>query len=72
MAIAVPRELPAAEPKYKVPRAALESRLRIFWLNLARVRQLCHSLFGYDPEVWDMDQSPFHMNEAGLTEHIVC
>ncbi len=51
--------------KYKVPKAVLEQRLEIGWLNLARVRTLCIDIHGYDPEMENWDQSPFHNNEVG-------
>lgn len=52
--------------KYKVPKKVLEDRLLIFWTNIARIRQLAVSILGYDLDVINMDQSPFHMNEAGF------
>ena len=51
--------------KFKVPKHVLDSRLRIFWANLARVRALAQGVLGYDLTVVNMDQSPFHMNESG-------
>jgi hypothetical protein len=51
--------------KFKVPKHVLESRLSIFWANLARVRALASLLFGYELEAMNIDQTPYHMNEAG-------
>ena len=51
--------------KYKVHKNVLGDRLQIFWRNLVRVRHLAVQLLGYDLDVINMDQSPFHMNEAG-------
>jgi hypothetical protein len=51
--------------KYKVPKAVLEQRLEIEWLNLSRIRALCVKVHGYDPEMENWDQSPFHNNEVG-------
>ena len=51
--------------RYKVPRPVLAERLEIWWTNLLRVRQLILCEFGYDPEMQNFDQSPFHRNEAG-------
>ena len=34
-------------------------------LNVARVRSLCLAVHGYDPEIENWDQSPFHHNESG-------
>ena len=55
----------APNRKYKVPKWLLEERLIIWWLNLARVRALCICVFGYDPEMENWDQTPFHRNEVG-------
>ena len=55
----------APNRKFKVSKAILEERLIIWWLNLARVRALCLAVFGYDPEMENWDQSPFHHNEIG-------
>jgi hypothetical protein len=51
--------------KYAVPRKVLEQRLSIFWTNLIRVRHLAQLVLGYDLEMFNLDQSPFHMNESG-------
>ena len=57
--------LRAPNRKFKVPKNLLAERLRIWWLNLARVRALCIELHGYDPAQENWDQSPFHLNEIG-------
>ena len=51
--------------KYKVSKAIMADRLEIGWLNVARVRALCLKVHGYDPEIENWDQSPFHHNESG-------
>ena len=51
--------------RFKVARHVLAERLEIFWINLFRVRKLCLLCWGYDPEMQNFDQSPFHRNEAG-------
>ena len=51
--------------KWKVARHILSERLRITWENVYRVRAMAVQLLGYDPELDNLDQSPFHMNEAG-------
>ena len=51
--------------KWSVPRAVLKERLRITWLNVIRVRTLFLATAGHDLPLWNFDQSPFHMNEAG-------
>jgi hypothetical protein len=54
-----------ANRKYKVPKAVMEERLEIAWCNGARVRALCFAVHGYEPEMENWDQSPFHGNESG-------
>ena len=49
----------------QVPRPVLQERLRVMWCNIIRVRRLAVLLLGYDPAVDNVDQSPFHMSEAG-------
>jgi hypothetical protein len=51
--------------KWKAPRSVLMERLRITWLNVIRVRALALATAGQDLPMWNFDQSPFHMNEAG-------
>ena len=51
--------------KYKVARWVLAERLVIFWLSVSKVRKLILLHFRYDPDCSNVDQSPFHMNEAG-------
>ena len=51
--------------KYKVPKAVMAERLEVGWCNVARVRALCLATLGYDPEIENWDQSPFHNNESG-------
>ena len=54
--------------KFKVPRVVLAERLSIFWVVVSTVRKLVMLHHGYDPEMRNVDQSPFHMNEAGSCE----
>ena len=51
--------------KFKVPRTKLAERLKIFWIVAAKLRKLISLTFGYDPQFRNLDQSPFHGNEAG-------
>ena len=51
--------------KWKVARHVLAERLRITWENTCRVRALAQEVLGYDLDFDNLDQSPFHMNEAG-------
>ena len=51
--------------KWKVARHVLAERLRIAWENTYRVRALAVEVLGYDLDLDNLDQSPFHMNEAG-------
>ena len=55
----------APNRKYNVPKQVLEEHLVIGWCNLVRVRTLCEDCHGYDPEMENWDQSPFHRNEVG-------
>ena len=51
--------------KYKVPLDVLEERCEIGWLNVFRVRAACEAIHGYDMEIENFDQSPYHNNETG-------
>ena len=50
---------------YKVEKPVLYERLEIDWLNDARIRKLCILEHGYDPDIENWDQSPYHDNEVG-------
>jgi hypothetical protein len=54
--------------KYKVPKWVMGERLEIAWKNIARIRALCHMCHGYDPQMENWDQSPFHNNETGSAD----
>ena len=54
-----------ANRRYKIPKAILAERLCIWWLTLNMLRALCEAIFGYDLEMENFDQSPFHNNEVG-------
>ena len=51
-----------------MPRVVLAERLKIFWLVTAKLRKLVQLTFGYEPNMRNVDQSPFHGNEAGSAE----
>ena len=51
--------------KYKAPKKSMAERLQIGWTNVARVRAACLAIHGYDPELENLDQSPFHNNDTG-------
>ena len=51
--------------KYKVPMVVLQERLVIFWTSLARLRAFVQLTKGHDPHMDNIDQSPYHRNEAG-------
>ena len=51
--------------KFKVPKLVLETQLRIFFCNVIRVRIMAMLIFGFELDFLSMDQSPYHMNEAG-------
>ena len=51
---------------WKCPRHVVKERLRIGWLNVARIRAAIAACFGgHDPSIENWDQSPFHHNESG-------
>ena len=54
-----------ANRRYKLPKRILEERLEIYWINLHRLRALAVECLGYDLEMENFDQSPFHNNETG-------
>ena len=51
--------------KWKVSRRVLAERLKFFWITIYKLRKLILMEKGYDPQMRTLDQSPFHMNEAG-------
>ena len=55
--------------KWSVPRHILADRLRIAWENIFRLRTLAMRTLGYEPDMDNLDQSPFHMNESGSQAH---
>ena len=55
----------AANRKFQVPRAVLKLRLELFWATLFRIRQFVFLALGYDPVLYNFDQSPYHHNETG-------
>ena len=57
-----------ANRKYKVPKWVMGERLEIAWKNIARIRALCLACHGYDPQMENWDQSPFHNNETGSAD----
>ena len=54
-----------ANRKYKVPKSVMAQRLEVAWMNVARIRAFCIGIHGYDPDMYNFDQSPFHNNESG-------
>ena len=46
----------------------LAERLKLFWIGTAQIRKLIILEFGYGPKFRNVDQSPFHGNEAGSAE----
>ena len=51
--------------KFKVARHVQDQRVRLWWISVYRIRALCMELLGYDPEMENFDQSPYHDNEQG-------
>ena len=56
-----------AVARFKASHEAFQERLRIAWLNVISVRELCRLEFGYDPTVEGADQKPMHFSESGST-----
>jgi hypothetical protein len=54
-----------ANRKYAVPRAVQKERMEIMWVVCFRLRLFMLLALGYDPEIINPDQSPFHHNETG-------
>ena len=46
----------------------MKQRLKIFWIVVAVIRTMIIHHKGYDPKMRNIDQSPFHKNEAGSAE----
>jgi hypothetical protein len=57
-----------ANRKYEVPRKIQKERLEVMNVNLFRIRQFILLEFGYDPDILNWDQSPFHHNESGAQD----
>ena len=51
--------------KYKCSKALLARRLEAFWITVFRIRALCLAIHGYDPDMENFDQTPYHANESG-------
>ena len=54
--------------KYKCSKQLLAQRLQRFWITVFRVRLLCLLACGYDPDMENFDQTPYHHNESGSKE----
>ena len=54
-----------ANREFAVPRDVLKVRLEMFWVSLFRLRKLAKLCLGYEPNMWNFDQSPYHHNESG-------
>ena len=51
--------------KYKCSKELLGQRLEAFWITVFRIRAFIMALFGYDPDMENFDQTPYHKNESG-------
>ena len=54
-----------ANRKYSVPRSIVKERMEIVWVIIFRLRYFILLAFGYDPVLYNFDQSPYHHNESG-------
>jgi hypothetical protein len=55
----------APNRKYKCSKELLGQRLEACWITVFRIRALCIACHGYDPEMENFDQTPYHANESG-------
>ena len=51
--------------KFKVARHVQDERVTLWWISVYRIRALCLEIHGYEPEMENFDQSPYHDNEQG-------
>ena len=51
--------------RYKTSRKSLAINLELCWLSIYRVRAFIEAVHGYDPDMENLDQSPYHTNEGG-------
>ena len=54
-----------ANRKCVVPRHVQKERLEMGWVSLFRIRLFMRLAFGYEPVLYNFDQSPYHHNETG-------
>ena len=54
-----------ANRKYQVPRSVQKQRVELHWTTLFRIRYLMVLALGYEPVIYNFDQSPYHHNEVG-------
>ena len=54
-----------ANRKYSVPRPIVKERMEVVWVTIFRLRYLILLVFGYEPVLYNFDQSPYHHNETG-------
>ena len=39
--------------------------MELFWVTLFKIRLFIRSAFGYEPVIYNFDQTPYHHNETG-------
>ena len=54
-----------ANRRYEVARHVRHLRMALFWVSLFRVRKYILLVHGYDPVLWNFDETPYYQNEAG-------
>ena len=57
-----------ANRRYEVARHVRHLRMALFWVSLFRVRKYILLVHGYDPVLWNFDQTPYYLNEAGAQD----
>ena len=54
-----------ANRRYEVQEHVRKRRMEIFWVNLFKVRKFIQLTQGYDPVLWNFDQTPYYQDEVG-------
>ena len=54
-----------ANRRYEVAQHVRRRRMELFWISLHRVRKYILLAKGYDPVLWNFDQTPYYQNEVG-------
>ena len=58
--------------RYKTSKKNLATNLELCWLTIYKVRAFIEAVHGYDPDMENFDQSPYHSNESVSKRHHAC